>query len=1004
MPDGLPSPQARGLLVVAFASRRVLKCDDRACVFLGRDRVRIEGQALGDLIEVADGLWPSHRASEPEEGRVRLVEWHRSLDATVTRAGDVVLLEIYASLGRSATSPALGHGLPAIGLPVLLADDEGRVVEATVEVSRLFGPPRELLLDDGWMALIHATDFVESRRDFARAIREGRPGRMEFRLAEDPRRWIEVRLAPSRLESGRPLWTFALTDITMQVRTESERSAVFARLRAVLEGLPDAAAIVEAVRDERGSIVDLRWSVANTRTEAMIGDALGYDVDGLAGRRLGEVLPATVAERELRALGPLIEAHEGAVFMEFAAGASGEPVRLTTTVTPVVDGLFLLRRAESDTEARERRLVASEERLRLALDGSRDGVWDWDLAGELVVLEVPDSATLQYPMIAGSRRLTREEAFRLVHPDDAAGFRERIRSHLRGETEVFEFVHRVLHNETDFHWRLTRGRVVSRDARGAPVRVVGTTIDVTQRRASEQELERAKELAEAANRTKSEFLANVSHELRTPLNTIIGLVEIVLDEPIPPQAKSHLRDALAAAESLLRIIRDLLDFSAMEAGRFALVERSFDLRVLIDGLVRSMSYDVGTRNVVLEATIEDDVPAHVMGDPVRLRQVLTNLVGNALKFTENGRVDVRIRRERPPGAETPGCLRVDVTDTGPGIAAEKLGRIFAPFEQADTSTTRRFGGTGLGLAIVRRLVELMGGRVDVLSHPGEGSTFSFTFEYEVSEEHAQNERLLRVLVVADDRRTRQRLEQGLSVENVRVTTARSEEILGSIRLSRSRGVRTWDIAVVDASIRLSSMEDTIDALRDVSDRRGRIVLLGDEPSREAFTGRVDCVLPHTVDMDRLLTEVRTLASPTPRMPTGLHERPLRILIAEDSPVNQHVIRQLLSKLGHESLAVEDGASAVRAVEDDVWDLILMDVQMPELDGFEATRQIREREHERGLDPLPIIALTADARDSTRELCLRAGMNAWLTKPVRRTDLAQAIRQVLLGVMERSANP
>jgi two-component system sensor histidine kinase/response regulator len=744
---------------------------------------------------------------------------------------------------------------------------------------------------------------------------------------------------------------------------------------------------VEAVRDASNAIIDFRWIAANERARLHVAEQAGRDLEWLDGHLFSDVFAAESAAQERDILIPLVEGQEAAVFTGFAAHG-GASIRHSFTATPVLDGLCLVHHVETDDEARERRLVASEERLRLALDGSRDAVWDWDIDSDRVFLEMPDSASEQYPLLAGSRHQTRDEAFRVVHPDDVAGFRARMQAHLDGQADVFEMVHRVQHADNAVHWRLSRGRTVARDGRGRPVRVVGTSIDITQRRASEEELERAKEAAEAANRTKGEFLANVSHELRTPLNTIIGLLEIVLDEPLPPTARSHVNDALTAAESLLRIIRDLLDFSAMEAGRFTVIEKPFDLTLAVDALVRSMNYDSAARGVTLAATIDDEVPRRIVGDPNRLRQVLTNLVGNALKFTENGRVDVTFALDASATHDAPGRVRVDVTDTGPGIEPDKLERIFAPFEQADTSTTRRFGGTGLGLAIVRRLVERMGGEVNVLSEPGRGSTFRFTFAFHAVDEEPSSSSVLRVLLVSGDVRRRQALRDALECESVQVTAIRPEDLVGAGRSSRPRDVLLWDVALLEPEgIVRGVVEACAAALRDLAPAPDRVLLLGD-PSAATVRG-AEAIVPRDLPAARLAERLRE----TTRRRDEVAEAPigaLTVLVAEDSPVNQHVIRQILQKLGHEVVTVDDGRAAVEACAARRWDLVLMDVQMPELDGFEATQRIRERERETNESPVPILALTADARESTRELCLRSGMDGWLTKPIRRADLARAI--------------
>jgi PAS domain S-box-containing protein len=902
----------------------------------------------------------------------------------------------------------------------------------------------------GWSSRLHPDDLPTCAEAWKNSVRSGEPYESEARLKrgrDGEYRWHLMRAMPMRDADGRVIkWFGTSTDIDDKKRVErvlrnSEaaleagfnlRSAELLEVISKLNEILNAATLTSIVATDLHGLITL----FNSGAELM----LGYTASEMVGkqtpavfhlesefearqRSLSEQLGRPIQRADL-----LVEIarRDGSVEREWTyVRKDGGQLTVSLTVTAVQDsegkttGYLGIANDITARKEAESKLLLLTERLSLAASVAALGVWEWDVANNTMTWDATMEQIYGFSLALASPY---EQWRRAVYPDDlpaAEGALEKVMRHKDRASVEF----RIIRSDGAVrHISAAEGVVL--DGHGKVRRVIGVNMDITERKLAETEFQRAKEGAEASNRAKSEFLANMSHEIRTPMNGIIGMTDLVLDTELSQEQREYLETVKVSADALLTLINDILDYSKIEAGKIDIEVIDFNLRDALETTLRTLALRAHEKGLELVCEIAPEVPENVRGDSSRLRQVVVNILGNAIKFTQTGEVALKVEMESSNGEDS--ILRFTVSDTGIGIPDEKLKVIFDPFTQADTSTTRNFGGTGLGLTISARLIERMGGKIWVESEVGRGTQFHFTSRLGVADSKpievgtiAPPEILRGVnVLIVDDNRTNHRILEGM-LKRWEMKTSSVEggqEALAELSAGL-KSQRPYNLILMDMHMPKMDGFTLIERIRERPELSAAMIMMltsaghrGDgarcvelgvaayllKPIRQSELREAIALVLGAREQTGAIPLVTRYSLADSHDPTTS----LRVLVAEDNAVNQLLITRLLEKRGHRVVMTSNGIQALAALEKETYDLVLMDVQMPEMDGLEASLAIRKKEKEKGDGTRQlVVALTAHAMKGDQERCLTAGMDGYLSKPVRTQELDKLLEDCVASRMK-----
>ncbi len=907
-------------------------------------------------------------------------------DASGRQVGEILVFRDVSDRRRGerllASSEAKFRALTESTVAAIFISQQERIVHANSAAERMVGRCRDELLGIPLTDLL-PTDF---RRSLPQAPEAGaRHPPLEVRIVGSggEERWVSMTLDRMDLDD-QPAVLVTAFDIHDRKQVEEDLRESEVKHRLLLDSI-------------RSPIWALKEDMSLLYLNNAFATLLGTDIQQLVGQNIATVWPdfPAVCPPELlrRVLTDGETQHvEGKV----------EGVFFSSRIYRTPWGILAISEDISEHKRTVEALLGAYEFLEKVMESTENGIYVLDPEGVFKLVNQASGRLTGIP----PADLAGRSFFSLFAPDRQPWVRDLFARVLAGGT--------VSQSESEID-RPDGSRVivalslVPMSQEGAVISVVGTAVDITERKSAEVEIRKAKEAAEAASRAKSEFLANMSHEIRTPLNAIIGFSDLLAHTLLAGEQRDYVQTISQAADALLVLINDILDHTKVEAGKVELESIPFDLGNTVQDVVGLMTFKARNKNLALTHHLSPGMPTRFRGDPGRIRQVLLNLVNNAVKFTERGEVKIEVFREAAEGEKT--RLRVEVSDTGIGIGPEDQKKLFRSFSQVDASTTRKFGGTGLGLAISRQLVELMKGEIGVRSEPGRGATFWFTVLLESIPQEGFPTRIpladirgVRVLVVEESPSTRQRLVEMVESWGCLASQVGDAGEALAVLGRAARSEAPFQVLLVDFNMTGVNGEQLA---RDIkSDPAlaplGMIVMTsvgrpGDGllMKRMGFSGYLtkpvqsshlyDC-LAMVLGLGDLPEPQRDAVMITRHLIREQRRQEARILVAEDNIINQKLVMHILEKAGFHPDVVSNGREAVTAALSGSYQLVLMDVQMPEMGGLDATREIRRLQS--GF--LPIIAMTASAMKGDREMCLAAGMDDYLSKPIQREVLMEKI--------------
>ena len=891
---------------------------------------------------------------------------------------------------------------------VSITDEAGRIIYANEKFCTISKIPHEQLLGKDHRIVNSGLHSKEFFREMWNTISSGKVwhGEVRNRASDGVVYWVAATIVPFLDSQGQPYQYISMrTDITAQKAMEAEIASRGRMLENIMDTLGEGVYLL----DNRGMCTYI-----NREAESL----LGWTRQELQGRVLHDLIHPTRADgvhldrsecpmhlhtqdnEVYRSETEVFTRKDGQIFpIAIVAAPIIEEGRITGSVAAFKD-ISARKRAEEE-------LRQSDLKQRMLIDNAADAVLIAGTEGELLYVNELATKLLGY----SRSELIGASIFSLLPGSFIDVYNTSLSSELRRSKR--------LHTEVSFTHK--QGHKIPLELNAAVLpdgNVYVSCRDITLRKEVETTLLRAKDTAEATSKAKSDFLATMSHEIRTPMNGIIGMTELALETELDAEQREYLGLVKSSADALLTIINDILDFSKIESGKMELERVEFDLHALLATTTKLLAVRAEQKGLELIYEIEDGVPDSLLGDPGRLRQVLTNLLGNAIKFTDKGEISVTVRRREIRGSTV--VLSFAVVDQGIGIAPDKQFSIFEAFTQADTSTTRKYGGTGLGLAISSQLVAAMGGRLSVKSELGHGSMFSFdaSFSVGVSQHPNQSTVALQgvsVLIVDDNATNLRLLSQLLKKWGMSPTSASSAAQALKIAADAHRDGQTFRLALLDAMMPDADGFELAEKFQHAAEMSGAVMMMLSSAGMRGDAQRcrdlgVLAYLTKPIDQAELYNAVKIALGAQPdsvlitkhNLKESRLQKKLDILLAEDNAVNQKLAVTLLSKWGHKIDVVTDGIQAVERSLQHKYDVILMDLQMPQMGGFEATRLIRERERDHGRHT-PIVAMTANAMSEDHQRCLDAGMDDYISKPLD-TERLRSMLESLTPIAAQSTPP